>query len=79
MVYHLSVEEKRPFNAAELMVIWAILGVVSGILFVIVGGIFDLLGPLAWAAKGVIAYGFVMLFGKLVDSYYRTENAKLAR
>jgi len=80
MVYHLSVQYRRPFNAGELLVIWAILGFVSFILFVIVGGIFDVATPfIGWVAKAAFAFGFVMLFGKLVCSYYETENAKISR
>lgn len=80
MVYHLSVENKRPFNIAELIFIWGVLEVVSFILFVVVGGIFDVAAPFfGWIAKAGFAFGFVMLFGRLIDSYYRTENAKISR
>lgn len=77
MVYHLSVQYRRPFNAGELIVIWGILGFISFILFVVVGGIFDVSVPLlGWIVKAAFAFGFVMLFGKLMCSYYETENAK---
>jgi uncharacterized protein (DUF697 family) len=77
MVYHLSVHYRRPFNAGELIIIWAILGFVSFVLFVVVGGIFDVSVPIiGWIAKAAFAFGFVMLFGKFMCSYYETENAK---
>ena len=78
MVYHLSVVNKRPFNLAELSVIWIILLFVSGFFHGIVEVIFVFLGPLGWVAKAAIAFGFVAGFGHLVNWYYETENKKQA-
>ncbi|SRR6266446_7424613 len=69
LVYHLSCEHRRPFNIAELGIIWSILLFVSFVLHGIVGTIFDFLGPAGWIAKAGIAFGFVLGFGALVDGY----------
>jgi hypothetical protein len=76
MVYHLSVINKRPFNLAELSVIWIILFAISTFLHGIVGTIFDLLGPIGWILKAGIAFVFVLGFGGLVNWYYQMENKK---
>lgn len=76
MVYHLSVIHKRPFSLGELGVIWGILLVFSGILHVVVGTIFDFMGPFGWFAKAILALVFILCFGGLVNWYYDMENKK---
>lgn len=76
MVYHLSVVNKRPFHLGELAIIWAILLVLSSILHGIAGTMMDLLGPVGWLAKGIVAFVFIAIFGGLVNWYYQMENKK---
>jgi hypothetical protein len=76
MVYHLSVVNKRQFHLGELATIWAILLVMSGILHGIAGTMMDLLGPVGWLAKGIVAFVFIVIFGGLVNGYYQMENKK---
>lgn len=77
MIYHLSVRHKIPFRLGELAVIWAILLFCSAVLKTIVGLLLNLaVGP-GWIVKGLIAFGFVMVVGWLVDSYYASERGKL--
>ena len=77
MVYHLSVVHRIPFRLGELGIIWAILVPTSFVLKVIVEAILVWFPGPGWIVKGAIAFGFVMLAGKLIDSYYATERSKL--
>jgi hypothetical protein len=76
MVYHLSIIHKRPFNLGELGLICTALVTVGGGLQVVIGLIFNLVGPLGWVAKGPMAAAFVLCFGGLVNWYYATEAQK---
>jgi hypothetical protein len=77
LVYHLSVVHRIPFRLGELAVIWAILVPVSLVLKVIVEAILIWFAGPGWVVKGLIAFGFVMGAGWLIDSYYSTERRKL--
>lgn len=77
MVYHLSVVHRIPFRLGELGIIWAIVVPTSFILKLIVEAILVWFPGPGWIVKGAIAFGFVMLAGKLIDSYYATERSKL--
>lgn len=70
LVYRLSVEHNRPFSIAEMGAIWAILLTLCGFLQFAVGMAFDTFGPIGWFAKAGIAFGFVMVFGTLLDSHF---------
>lgn len=77
LVYHLSVVHRIPFKRGELAVIWAVLMLASFILALVVEAVSARLPGPGWAVEGVIAFGFVMGVGGLVDSYYATEQRKL--
>lgn len=77
LVYHLSVVHSIPFRRGELAVIWAILLLASFILALIVETILALFSGPGWVVKSVIAFGFVMGAGWLVDSYYAAKERKL--
>lgn len=70
LVYHLSVVHRIPFRRGELAVIWAILVLASFILTLIVEAVLAGFPGPEWAVQGAMAFGFVMLVGWLVDSYY---------
>jgi uncharacterized protein (DUF697 family) len=79
MIYHLSVVNRRPFNLAELSIIWAILLFVGGFAHGVVGAVFVFFGPVGWIVKAGFAFGFVLAFGGLVNWYYNMENQKEGR
>ena|ERR1700689_1216247 len=77
MVFHLSTINKRPFSPGELSVILGILLIASSFFKFVVATIFVVLGgPIAWIAKAVLAFAFVLAFGGLVNRYYEMENCK---